>query len=135
MLKLHRLLPALTLTTALANPATAAAAGKSFHKVDSSVTDAVNRGAATVRVIVRTTPACRAAVKQSLLSHGDKILGEQASVSTLTAVVNAADLDAFDASTCIARVSDDAVVAAHTQPGGGSQIASALRGTLGLTAS
>src|SRR5262245_15629386 len=110
----YRLPQALALTAALAVPTTATASSR-FHKVDSSVTDAVNGGAANVRVILRTPPACRASVKQSLVSHGDTILSEQPRLSTLTAIVHAADVATLDASSCVGTVSDDARVAAHAQ--------------------
>ncbi len=44
------------------------------------------------RVIVRVRPERRAAVRQSLTAHGDRILAEHDSIDALTAVVHREDL-------------------------------------------
>src|SRR5439155_13626977 len=87
-----------------------------------------------VRVIIRTRPGARAALRKRLRHHGDVIHGEHASINALTATIHPEDLAVLDADNSIAAVSADAIVlsdAAGTAAGV-QTIQNTLLPTLGL---
>ncbi len=65
---------------------------KRLAETDTSVRQALNQGATSVRVIIQTAQECLATVQQSLKAHGDVIVGEHASIGAFTAVVHASDV-------------------------------------------
>src|SRR3989304_1434935 len=90
--------PILLAAAILPAPPPGLAAAPRLAKTDRAIQQALNQGATSVRVIIRTPPACRAMVRQSLQAHGDTIVREHASISALTAVLHAGDVAEFDAS-------------------------------------
>jgi serine protease AprX len=89
-------------------------------KLDTTLQAVVENGeTAPQRVIIRTRPGRRAALRESLRAHGDRILSEHASLDALTAVVHGGDLAALADSDAILSVSRDAIVRPHGQLLGG----------------
>ncbi len=64
------------------------------------------------RVIIRVKPGTLSSVRSLLASHGDSVLAESGAIDTLTAMVHAEDLSAFDSGLSILSVSTDAVIRA-----------------------
>jgi serine protease AprX len=64
----------------------------------------------SVRVIVQTRPGQRGSVKQTLQSHGDRIVAEHPSLDGLTATIHQKDLAALEADPSVRSVSIDADV-------------------------
>jgi serine protease AprX len=62
------------------------------------------------RVIVRTAPGTRTAVKHSLQTHGDVIVAEHPSLDALTVTIHHEDLAALEASSSVLSVSADVEV-------------------------
>src|SRR5438132_6363013 len=111
-------------------------AQENSHKIDHAVGAALKASpSATQRVIITTDPAARAAIKQSLTSLGDTVLGENGSLSALTAQVKGPDITLFANNSGVRGIHADAAIATEAAPGsgGGGSVVSALRDTLGLT--
>ena len=64
-------------------------------RLDATLQELVARGSqAPQRVIIRVKPGKRAALRQSLIAHGDQVLFDHASIDAITAVVHGLDLGA-----------------------------------------
>jgi serine protease AprX len=93
------------------------------------------------RVIVQVRPGGRAALKQSLLHHGDVVQAEHPGLNALTVDLHTDDLAALEADPSVLAVSVDAEVRSFGEPAGQSPDAAAyrrtpvqiLRETLGLS--
>jgi serine protease AprX len=81
-------------------------------KLDRFLREAVKSEAPAqpLRVIVQTRPGTRAAVRQTLQSHGDRIVAEHPSLDGLTATVHQEDLASLEANPSVLAVSIDADV-------------------------
>src|ERR1700736_2927863 len=70
------------------------------------------------RVIIRVRPGSRPALRDSLVGHGNQVLGEHESIDGLTAVVRDQDLATLAESDAVLSISSDAIVRPHGQLGG-----------------
>lgn len=82
-------------------------------KLDRALREAVRKGSASERVIIRTKPGFREGLRQVLQAHGDEIENDHPSIDALTAQVHGADLAALASDPAVESVSVDAVVTAH----------------------
>jgi serine protease AprX len=88
-------------------------------RLDAALRAVLNDSASgSERIIVRVRPEHRAAVRQSLTAHGDRILAEHDSIDALTAVVHRSDLAELADNDAILSVSSDAIVRPHGLLGG-----------------
>src|SRR5438045_2432382 len=101
-------------------------------KLDASLSHGVT---GPVRVIIRTRPGTRAALRRRLRRHGDLIHGEHVSINALTATIHAEDFAVLDADDTIDDVSADAIVLSDADVDTAASlqtIQNTLRPTLGL---
>jgi serine protease AprX len=83
------------------------------HKLDLSLRAALDAGRREPqRVIIRTRPADRSAVRRTLTEHGDRLLADHESIDALTAVVDAEGLEQLASQPGVVSISTDAVVEA-----------------------
>src|SRR6185503_4928404 len=80
-------------------------------RLDQKLRAALDDGATeSQRVIIRVRSGSRTALRESLTSHGDQVLGELDSIDALTAVVHGEDLEGLADNADILSVSADAIV-------------------------
>src|SRR6266849_3704887 len=65
------------------------------------------------RVIVRVRPGSRPVLHNSLIAHGDQIVGEHESIDAITAVIHGEDLVTLADSDAVLSISCDAIVRPH----------------------
>src|SRR5437667_10877045 len=110
---------ALIVATTAPVRAGAAHASHRLDRLDVRLRAAVDTGASEpARVIIRVRPGGRAALRDSLVAHGDQILVEHDALDALTALVHADDLTALADNDTVRSISADAVVRPHGLLGG-----------------
>lgn len=87
-------------------------------KVDHALRDAPAAGGSTEHVIIRTKPEARAAIREALQAHGDRVVAEHASLSAISAEIHAEDIRALAGKDSILGISIDALVTSDAQPSG-----------------
>src|SRR5688572_17907302 len=76
--------------------ATRTAARHRVTRLDATLRTAVeNNASGPQRVIIRVRPGSRPGLRNSLVAHGDRIIGEHESIDAITAVVHGEDVGAL----------------------------------------
>ena len=89
-----------------------AAAGERRSKLDKVLQDATQRAPRPQRVIIRTKPGSRGALRAMLQQHGDVIVADHPSLDALTVTLHGEDLAALQANPNVMSVSTDAEASA-----------------------
>src|SRR5687767_13647336 len=97
---------------ALAQPAAAATRpANRASRLDANLRAAADEGARSPqRVIITVRAGARAAVREALAAHGDRVLGEHESINAFTALVHGEDLGPLGDREDVVSVASDAVV-------------------------
>jgi len=117
-----------------------ALAQTALPKLDLVLQQAARTEAGPQRVIIRTRPGLRLALRDSLQAQGEAVRADHPAIEALTAEADAAQLRALSSDPLVESVSIDAVVSASQatwwQTFGSARVdANLLRATLGLTPS
>src|SRR5512136_455921 len=88
------------------------ALAQSLPKLDLVLQQAARTGAGPQRVIIRTKPGLRLALRDSLQAQGETVRADHPAIEALTAEADAAQLRALAADPLVESVSVDAVVSA-----------------------
>ena len=110
----------------------APAVAEERSKLDKVLQEAIRQAPQPQRVIVRTQPGTRHAVRAALQQHGDIVLAEHPSLEALTVTVHGEDLVALQANPNVVSVSVDAEVTSFAATPVARTRTDALRATLGI---
>ena len=101
-------------------------------KLDTVLQDAMHRAPQPQRVIIRTKPGTRGALRTVLQQHGDVVIAEHLSLDALSVTVHGEDLAMLQADPNVLSVSVDAEVTSFAARPAATMRTDTLRATLGL---
>jgi serine protease AprX len=87
-----------------------AAAAAPHQKIDRRLRALVDAGSTSEQVIVSVNPGCRAAVREAMEKHGDRVDSEHAIVDAIAGELHAKDVDELAKSPCVKAISSNATV-------------------------